>query len=67
MHETGHSKPVHGDNPVGWDGRREGGSGRGTHVHPWLIHVKETGTLLKGRAEHPGGFYERRKGTAYIS
>ena len=21
----------------GWDG--EGGSGRGTHVHPWLIHV----------------------------
>ena len=41
MHETGHSKPVHWDNPEGWDGK---GGGRevqegGTHVHPWLIHV----------------------------
>ena len=41
MHETGHSKPVHWDNPEGWDGE---GSGRGaqdveTHVHLWLIHV----------------------------
>ena len=24
---------------MGWRGRREGGSGRGTHVNPWLIHV----------------------------
>ena len=24
---------------VGWGGRREGGSGWGTHVNPWLIHV----------------------------
>ena len=36
---------VHGDDPEGWSremiwGRRwEGGSGLGTHVHPWLIHV----------------------------
>ena len=22
-----------------WDGRWERGSGLGTHVHPWLIHV----------------------------
>ena len=22
-----------------WGGRWEGGSGRGTHVNPWLIHV----------------------------
>ena len=22
-----------------WDGRWEGGSGLGTHVHPWLIHI----------------------------
>ena len=22
-----------------WAGRRKGGSGWGTHVHPWLIHV----------------------------
>ena len=24
---------------MGWGGRREGGSARGTHVNPWLIHV----------------------------
>ena len=24
---------------VGWGGRREGISGWGTHVNPWLIHV----------------------------
>ena len=24
---------------MGWGGRQEGGSGRGTHVNPWLIHV----------------------------
>ena len=24
---------------MGWRGRREGGSERGTHVNPWLIHV----------------------------
>ena len=42
MCETGHSKLVHWDYLEGWDGEgggREGGSGWGTHVHPWLIHV----------------------------
>ena len=24
---------------IGWGRRRERGSGRGTHVNPWLIHV----------------------------
>ena len=24
---------------TGWGGRREGGSGWGTHINPWLIHV----------------------------
>ena len=24
---------------MGWRGRREGGSGWGTHVNPWLINV----------------------------
>ena len=24
---------------MGWGGRQEGGSGCGTHVNPWLIHV----------------------------
>ena len=24
MHETGHSKPVHWDDPEGWDGEGEG-------------------------------------------
>ena len=41
MHETGCSGLVHWEDPEGWDagGRWEGGSGWGTHVHPWLIHV----------------------------
>ena len=38
MHETEHSTPVHWDNPEGWDGEG-GGSGWGTHVYPWQIHV----------------------------
>ena len=37
MHETGCSGLVHWDDPEDWDG--EGGSGWGTHVYPWLIHV----------------------------
>jgi len=37
MHDTGCSGLVHWDDPEGWDG--EGGSGWGTHVHPWQIHV----------------------------
>ena len=28
MHETGHSKPVHWDNPEEWDGEGDGGSSR---------------------------------------
>ena len=41
MCETGHSKPVHWDNPEGWDGEGGGrrGSGCRTHAHPWLIYV----------------------------
>ena len=40
LHETGCSGSVHWDDPQGWDGGGwEGGSGWGTHVHPWLIHV----------------------------
>ena len=38
MHETECSGLVHWDDPEGWDGGR-GGSGWGTHVQPWLIHV----------------------------
>ena len=34
---------MHWDDPEGWDGegggKGEGGSGWGTHVNPWLIHV----------------------------
>ena len=41
MHETGHSGPVHWDDPECGDGE---GSGKGiqdgrTYVYPWLIHV----------------------------
>ena len=41
MHETGGSGLVHWDDLEGWDGEGDGmgGSGWGTHVHPWLIHV----------------------------
>ena len=41
MHETGCSGLVHWDDPEGWDreGGERGGSGWGTHVHPWLIRV----------------------------
>ena len=41
MHETECSGLVHWDDPEGWDGEsgRRGGSGWGTRVHLWLIHV----------------------------
>ena len=41
MYEIGHSKPVHWNNPEGWD-RDGGGRGvqdGGTHVYLWLSHV----------------------------
>ena len=43
MHETGRSGLVHWDDPEGWDGEGggSGGSGWGTHVNLWLIHVNE--------------------------
>ena len=42
MRETGHSKPVHWDNPVGWDGE---GGGRGVqdgghmYTHGWFMSM----------------------------
>ena len=40
VYDTGFLGLVHWDDPEGWDGGRwEGGSGWGTHVHPWQIHV----------------------------
>ena len=41
MHEIGCSGLVHWDDPEGWKwvGRWDGGSGWGTHIQPWLIHV----------------------------
>ena len=38
IHVSGCSGLVPWDDPEGWDGRRVG-SGWGTHVQPWLIHV----------------------------
>ena len=42
-HETGCAGLVHRDDPEGWDGEAggSGGSGWGTHVNLWLIHVNE--------------------------
>ena len=45
MYETGCSGLVHWDDPEGWDG--EVGSGWGTHVYPWLIHVNVWGKPLQ--------------------
>ena len=40
MHEAEHPKPVLWDNPEAQSGEGGGGgSGRATHVYPWLIHV----------------------------
>ena len=44
MQDTGYLGLVHWDDPEGWYGggggeRWEGGSGWGTRVHPWQIHV----------------------------
>ena len=42
MHDTGCSGLMHWDDPEGWyggGGRWEGGSGWGTRVYPWRIHV----------------------------
>ena len=50
MHETEHSKPVHSDNPEGWDG--EGGGSRvqdGEHMdtHGWFMSMYgKTTTIL---------------------
>ena len=42
MHEAGHSKPVHWDNPEGLDedGGVRGVQDGGTYVHQWLMCVK---------------------------
>ena len=41
MHDTGCLGLVHWDDPEGWygEGSEGGGSGWGTCVHPWQIHV----------------------------
>ena len=41
MQDTGCLGLVHWDDPEGWYGEGGGrwGSGWGTHIHPWLIHV----------------------------
>ena len=40
MHDPECSGLVHWDDPEGWEGRWEGGSGWRTHEHPCQIHVK---------------------------
>ena len=45
MHETVSSGRVHWDDPEGWDGKGGGWwvQDRGTHVHPWLVHLSKYG------------------------
>ena len=38
MHDTGCLGLVHWDDPEGWYGRKEEGSGWGTRVYLWWIH-----------------------------
>ena len=37
---------------MGWGRRWEGGSGRGTHVHPWWIHVNARQKPKKKKKKH---------------
>ena len=51
MHETGHSKPVHWDDPEGWDGEGdEKGDQDGGHLYThgrfMSIYGKKTTTIL---------------------
>ena len=50
MHDSGCLGLVHWDDPEGWyrEGGRRRGSGLGTLVHPWQIHVDvwQTNTVL---------------------
>ena len=40
MHETGHSKPVHWDNPEGWDGEERGVQDGGhMYTHGWFMSM----------------------------
>ena len=49
MNEAGHPKSLLWDNPdgLGEEAGGEEGSGWGTHVHPWWIHVNVWQKLLQ--------------------
>ena len=58
MHETGCSGPVHWHDPEGWDGEGggRGGSGWGTRVHLWWIHVENLVIKEKNRNQQSNIF-----------
>jgi len=39
MYEAGNAKRVFRDNLEGWDGEECGLEGKGTYIHPMMIHV----------------------------
>ena len=39
MHETGHLKPVHWDNPEEWDGEGDGCGGEHMYTCGWLMSM----------------------------
>ena len=48
---------------IGWGGRHEGGSGWGTHVNPWLIHVNVWQKPLQYCNQPPTNKNKRKKKT----
>ena len=53
MRETGHSGPVHWDDPEGWDGEGGGrGVQMGTHVYPWPLSYSVTLFHFSDRLYH---------------
>ena len=49
MHETGHSKPVHWDNPEGWDGE---GGGRGFRMGDTCTHMADSCQCMENSLQY---------------
>ena len=68
MHDTGCLGLVHWDDPEGWyregGGRREEGSGRGTCVYLWWMHVdiwQNQNNIVKLKIKEKKNFFLKEK------